>query len=317
MKDTLYCDYFLDWVDKQELHYWDELRLEHVQAYQKVLEQKNYAFDTVRLYLLPVRRTSAWMAANWPREYVDFCKSIRLKKFSCQSGRYDEESGNPYLPVNRILDFLDWLSRDPVRDRLTVGVALQGLAGLQLQEAFRLTWDKVDVENGTIVIEGEVKNRFRIRKIPVAGIVHWLLRQRRRDNRHSDYVIPDYAEFTSYSQSIVRQMRRWNPKVEICPKDLRNTIQTAAIEEGWYSYYVQRYVGHSPQTIGERHYCGDQGKLLLPLFREKVVGHIESSIREWDGPEDSVLLPGLRMVKGGARRKIARSLHDASMRVDA
>ncbi len=42
-----------------------------------------------------------------------------------------------------VADFLDWLRID--EPRLEVGAALQGLAGLQLQEATRLTWQKVDL----------------------------------------------------------------------------------------------------------------------------------------------------------------------------
>ena len=87
--------------------------------------------------------------------------------------------------------------------------------------------------------------------------------------------------------------------MKIKPKDLRNTLQTEAIDGGWYGYYVQRYVGHAPQTIGERHYHGDQGKRLIPLFREKVVSHIEAIISRWNAPVDTTILLGLRVAKIG------------------
>ena len=265
------CEYFLKWVDKEKIAFWHELRFEHVLKYKKELEDRGMAYDSVRLYLNPIRRTSAWVASNWPRDYVNICQSLRLSRRDHHSSTYDEEKGNPYLSIHQVLDFLDWLTRDEKRDHLTVGVALQGLVGLQLQEALRLTWDKVDFDNETITIEGEVKNRYRIRKIPIPKVVTWLLRRLRNDSTdRTGVLIPTYATHDEYSRAVVREMKRWNESATIKPKDLRNTIQTAAIDGGWYGYYVQRYVGHAPQTIGERHYHGDQGKRLITFFKEKV-----------------------------------------------
>ena len=176
-EDSRNCEYFLEWVDKAGFTYWHELRFEHVQEYQKSLRDRGLAFDTVRLYLLPIRRTAAWIAANWPKHYVNICQNIRLSRSAYHPSTYDEEEGNPYLPIHRLLDFLDWMSRDAKRDQLTVGVALQGLVGLQMQEALRLKWEKVDLDEATITIDGVVKNRYRIRKIPIANVVGWILRQ--------------------------------------------------------------------------------------------------------------------------------------------
>jgi len=284
--DRQNCECFLSWVDKQGLTFWHELRFEHALHYQKYLMERNLAPDTIRLYLIPVRRTSAWMAANWPRVYVDFCRNLRLSRRESVSPIYQEDLGNPYLPIHGVLDFLDHLARDPERDRLTAGVALQGLVGLQLQEALRLTWEKVDLEDGTITIDGTVKNRYRIRRIPIPRIVVWILKERRSGRRPVDFV-----DYNGYSHAVQRELRRWNPEVSIKSKDLRNTLQTAAIDGGWYGYYVQRYVGHAPTTIGERHYHGDQGKRLIPLFREKVVSQIEAEIAKWNAPSDSPIWP--------------------------
>ena len=189
--------------------------------------------------------------------------------------------------------FLDWLARDPLRDRLTVGVSLQGLAGLQLQEVFRLTWEKINLTEETITIDGVVKNRYRIRKIPIPRVSVWLLR-RALNNGATALPNESYDDFHHYTHAIRREHRRWNVSSAIKPKDLRNTIQTMAIDGGWYGYYVQRYVGHAPMTIGERHYHGDQGKRLFPLFREKVVSHIEAEIAIWKAPADTPILPGPR-----------------------
>jgi len=209
---------------------------------------------------------------------------------------YDENEGNPYLSIHGVLDFLDYLARDPKRDCLTIGVCLQGLVGLQLQEALRLTWDKVDLEDDNITIDGEVKNQFRIRKIPIPSVVSWILRRARNTTYIGGKIIPDYANYDNYSHAVKREIQRWDPEVSIKPKDLRNTIQTAAIDGGWYGYYIQRYVGHAPTTIGERHYHGDKGKRMIEPFRKKVGDHIESEISTWKVPVDSPIMPGPRLV---------------------
>jgi len=178
-EDSRNCEYFLEWVDKEGLAFWHEIRFEHVLKYQKSLKDRGLAFDTIRLYLLPIRRAAAWVAANWPKHYVNICQSMRISRRDSHTATYNEEEGNPYLPIHRVLDFLDWLARDARRDHLTVGVALQGLAGLQLQEALRLTWEKVDLNDDTLTIDGVVKNRYRIRKIPIPNVVAWLLRRAR------------------------------------------------------------------------------------------------------------------------------------------
>ncbi len=287
------CDYFLRWIDKEGLTYWHELRYEHILRYKHSLESKKLAFDTVRLYLLPVRRAARWVSANWPKEYTNICQSLRLSRKDAKLSMYDENQGNPYLPIIQVLDFL---SRDKKYEKLMLGVALQGLMGLQLQEALRLTWSKIDFTEETITIDGVVKNAYRIRKIPMVNAVSWLLRRAFENQSPDTLVIPDYANYDNYSHALRRELKRWDSSVTIKPKDLRNTIQTAAIDGDWYGYYVQRYVGHAPTTIGERHYHGDQGKRILPLFREKVVARIEEEIRQWNTPSDSWIIPSPRLV---------------------
>ncbi|MBN1868004.1 hypothetical protein JW916_12020 [Candidatus Sumerlaeota bacterium] len=74
-----------------------------------------------------------------------------------------------------VVAFCDFLKENA--PRLEAGVALQGLAGLQLQETTRLTWSKVDLSRGLIEISGEVKNEYRKRVIPICGRVVEALRR--------------------------------------------------------------------------------------------------------------------------------------------
>lgn len=57
------------------------------------------------------------------------------------------------------------------------------------------------------------------------------------------------------------------------------------------SEYVERYRGHSPQSITERHCHGDQGKRLLSLFQEKVVAHVKDEILVWNEDRKSGIVP--------------------------
>ena len=47
---------------------------------------------------------------------------------------------------------------------------------------------------------------------------------------------------------------------------------------------VDRYVGHAPKTVAERHYFGDRKSRMAEVFREhvsaKVDGVIEAILRE-------------------------------------
>jgi len=300
LKDQYNCKYFLQWADSEGLTYWHELRFEHISCYMKGLIDRRLAYDTIRLYLSPVRRAARWVTSNWPKHHTNISESLNLSNSACLETNYNDSFGNPVLLVPEVLDFLDWLTQRPVGNRLSVGVVLQGLAGLQIQEALRLTWGKVDFKAETITIDGEVKNRYRIRRIPVVKLVFWLLRQVRELEscpQPEDPVLPWYSDYSSYAKAIRKALKAWNHNVSIKPKDLRNTIQTAAVDGGWYGYYVQRYVGHAPKTIGERHYHGDQGYRLLPFFREKVVNCLEEEIANWVPPAASRLVPGPRLLE--------------------
>jgi integrase len=112
-----------------------------------------------RLQMQPLLQTAAFMH----REY----------EFSAIGERLGIGSKLKTLPrtvyLEDVISFCDFL-RDR-KSHLEVGACLQGLAGLQLLEALRLTWKNVDLECGLIEITGEVKNQYRNRVIPVCGRV--------------------------------------------------------------------------------------------------------------------------------------------------
>ena len=150
---------------------------------------------------------------------------------------------------------------------LEAGVALQGLAGLQLQEVTRLTWDKVDLEEGLVEISGEVKNEYRNRVIPVCDRVIEALGRIRGSSRRpgkvleaSEYVIlsPKGCSFANnwlnYSKLVVKALKEWNPRIDWKPKDLRNCLPTFATIHGLQNDLWEMYIGHAPRSVTARHY---------------------------------------------------------------
>lgn len=298
-----YCKTFLRWIDRKSLSLWSHLSHGALEDYLHHLESQGLSARTIQLYLHPIRRASRWISAVEPDHYSDVASALRSPRSSVPE-RYRPDAGNPVLTIHQVLDLLDHLSRHETRCRLVAPVALQGLVGLSIHEVLRLTWDQVDLRDPSITIEGEVKNRFRTRKIPVPVIIPWLLRDLAATGTES-LLFPHWSDYRHYSNAVRKAIHHAMdrgiipPIDDFAPKDLRNTLQTEAIDGGWYGYYVQRYVGHTPTTIGEKHYYGDRWVRLEPHLREKVLAHIESQIASWSAPVATPILPGPRLVISG------------------
>ena len=112
-------------------------------------------------------------------------------------------------------------------------------------------------------------------------------------SRASDEVISYDADDKAYAKIAARAMRKWDKTKAIAPKDLRNTLQTAAVDQGWNEYLIERYVGHAPRTIAKRHYYGDKGQRLIDEFRRQILPRIEDLIAgAQSSPEESILEKG-------------------------
>ena len=176
---------------------------------------------------------------------------------------------------------------------------MQGFAGLQVQEATRLTWKNVDLERGLIEVTGEVKNEYRNRVIPVTARVLEALRRahERRLQRETriksvdDHVVvaikgEHYVQYQSYCRQLTAALKKWNPSTDWAPKDLRNCLPTFAKLEGIHSTIWEQYIGHSPGTITDRHYVprltvrtsGEASALTraMDLFRKFVTDPLEA-----------------------------------------
>ena len=257
---------FLKWCDSRRKRNWSQLSTADIKIYEKSLWDRGLAKRTVELYLWPIKLAAKWAVH---RGYTNRNIMDGYRQMKPAISKTYEDTPNRHLTFGEVLDFMDSIEVPGLR----LAVALQGIAGMRLTEALRLTPDKIDFEQGTITIDGMVKNSHSVRKIPVASVVLDCLR--------------DAPEMVSYStgkslgSAISLAMSRWNESKRIPPKDLRNTLQTEAVLGGWYGYFLELYVGHSPKSVGQiagKHYVGLRGDDRIPHFRDHVSSRIEGAV---------------------------------------
>jgi integrase len=175
-----------------------------------------------------------------------------------------------------VASFLAWLEKEETWRELSPGVALQGLCGLRLREAWRLRCERVDLERGFITVDGVVKNLSSVRRLPLPNLVLSLLGSVPHDG---DRVLAAYEDQTSYAKAIGRCLRKVFPGRKIEPKGLRRTLPTEAIREGWGGYALERYLGHSAKSVTDKHYVTPSEDEMQELFRTQVVARVEAALK--------------------------------------
>lgn len=292
--------YFVAWCRKNRIRFWNDLKPEHLEAYAKFHFARGCSRKTVLHYLEPIRIADRWAGKNEPscrhRIWMDFRLPSKMGKALC----YGERKRRAYLPISGLCEVLDWLPGHKHETSLIPGVALQGLCGLQLQEVLRLTWDRVDLQAGTITIEEDrrhdpmvagVKNEHRVRKLPLPRLVVRILTDLWRicPERAGSELVIDVQSWKAYSHRVERALKAWNPDYRIPPKDLRNTLPTEAEKGGWMSIWVRRYFGHAPANMIERSYLAevegdwkedDEVDSFVQKLRENVVIHIDAEVQK-------------------------------------
>lgn len=267
--------FFLRWLEThpKSVHLWRDLRLEHLQAYASYLIAQGRKPKTVRYYTQPVKRTSRWASLNWQEIFRDFAAGFKVP--SSQRVHYYSEIGKPFLTLTEVGDLLFWLRDHPEGWRILPGVALQGLCAMRIREVLRLTWANVDMIRGTVTVEGVVKNPFSVRRLPLPDLAKIVLKEAPHS---SDRILFEYATDDSYGGAISRFIREWNPSCRIEPKGLRRSLPSEAEIQGWGGYTLERYLGHSPRTVTQRHYLCTRENDLQEAFRDQVVSKINQQL---------------------------------------
>jgi len=281
------------------LEYWHQITRPHLRAHIATLQ--HCATRTIELSIQPVRQTARYMA----REYglPNPAEALTL------GGKPARPTPGVYLAD--VLEFLETLHQRP---HLEAAVALQGLAGLRLTEALRLTWDKVDCDHGLVEISGETKNEASKRVIPVAArVLDALNHVARAPIQSIDNRVLIYArDYTSLSNVLGRAIRAWSPTINWQPKDLRNCILQWSVAQGHHGMLWEEYVGHAPGGITARHYiarlsalsAGESDALdeRMAILRERLLAPLEAAIAQAKKPRLSNPTPAymLREATKGA-----------------
>jgi len=221
---------------------------------------------------------SKWAALNWPEQFIDFAAGF---KAPMQNGmvRYEDRGVKPFLRIAEVVDFVLWLRGQPNGLNILAGIALQGLCSLRVREVLRLTWDKVDFEEGTVTVDGRVKNIHSVRKIPVPRFVLDKLEETPKSGQR---VLECLRNQDSYGQSFRRYLERWRPQFKIEPKGLRRTLVSEFFERGWYGDVLQMYRGHKPgvSAIDWNHYISYQPEKIQEMFQVQVVSKVDTLVEE-------------------------------------
>lgn len=298
-KDWLYSvAQFMRWLVENHSHctHWHLLTRSMVREYLGSYAGKSDT--TKRLGLQPICQTSGFMSREYG--YRDVATRLGL------GSRLKNPPAEVYLID--VVAFLDFLKK--ARPGLEAGAALQGLAGLQLQEATRLTWDRVDLDRGLIEISGEVKNAYRQRVIPVCDRVLETLRraEKRRKTQALGVVRLDETVVLSpagrpfgvwwqnYSKRITAAIREWNPNVDWKPKDLRNCLPTFGAIQGLLNDVWEQYLGHAPKSVTARHY--------IPRLASASLGEVEALDRNMDLFRNHLIRPLERVIQDESKGRV-------------
>jgi integrase len=246
-----------------------------LQRYAKGLAKGGMTLKSIKHYCYPVRAVAKWASLN--REQVrDFSLGFRLPKVSHEI-QFDEGQGRPFLSLELAATFLLWLREQPNGWRILPGVALQSLCGLRIREALRVSWSKVDFARRTIVVDGVVKNVHSVRRIPVPELVVEVL----SSTPHiSDRVVDSYDQSHPYGKAVARALKLWSPEAGVEPKGLRRTIPSESVLRGWHRLALERFIGHSPATITDRHYVGGSVSDMEALMRAEIVQKVDELLAQ-------------------------------------
>jgi hypothetical protein len=290
-----FAGYFLEWCLAEGIFHW-EILLEKRSPieYVRFLATKGLKRKTIIHYLDPIKRASRWVKTKGNHDWFE---GFVLDKRVGVDLKYHNQKRLTHIPLTKVLELLAWLPGYHFESSLRPGIALQGIVGLQLLEALRLTWDRWDRVNRTITIEEDrrndpdtagVKNPWRVRRLPIPEIVNEILIEtyERRGRPEGSELVVDVPSWKAYCNRIYRMLKQFDPTIKIPPSDLRNTLSTAAEDGNWMSVWFRRYFGHAPATTIERHYLGVQAAggceegsdAFVKKLREEVLVHLDREI---------------------------------------
>jgi len=264
----LYAAQFATWIQTAhpDITDWSDIRPHIIQQYQASLEARGLAYDSIRQRMAVVRATSRFFASNYPEYFRDYARAVRP---AARKTPWRPEA----IPTNAVLQILQYARES--NPALYPIMALQAACGLRILEAINLRECDHDPIRHTITIaptdHHTPKNLSSHRTIPIPAPLSQLLSAiapARNPKGPNTYIFqPPLDPETPYpldqiSKSLTRiinNSRRDRGTPLILPRKLRSVFATEAAAAGAPQHYIQQYMGHSPQTVIERHYQQSAG----------------------------------------------------------
>jgi integrase len=258
---------------------WNQLSRAIVRGYDETLSEKSE--NRRRLLLQPIVQTDGYMSREFGFERV--AEGLRLSsktvKAPCRIHLIDA------------LEFLGYLAENA--PQLQAPVALQFLAGMRLEEVYRMSWASVDLVRGLVQVSGDDRNVWCERLIPICARALEILKRAKAQqskilNVGADMLVPNYCESGNYSKAITKEIKKWNALIDWRPGDFRNLLPTWATAQGCKDDLWEQYIGHAPSGVTARHYVprlaaastGEQEETdaAMEIFKQAITKRLDAAI---------------------------------------
>ncbi|MCX7016756.1 MAG: site-specific integrase [Candidatus Sumerlaeota bacterium] len=272
---------FQDWLraNQPSVQHWADLRPSMIIAWVQSMKATGKACDTMRLALTPIRRSSAYWAAERPDLFRDIVKG---------AGKQITLERPPMQPVTalapeQVAQFLDWLKENA--PRLWPMAYLSALSGLRMMEAASLRHCDIDWTAGTATIADTAthkpKNRGSYRTIPVmpealAAVREHLDGSKVQGMREDPVFLHARGRPWNQSNLVTAWQRALKEAREdsgfafladFQPHRLRAAFSTMASRAKVDHRLLQRYVGHVPSDVLGMHY----ESITVEVLRKEIV----------------------------------------------
>jgi len=274
-----YNELFLKWCTARGLRRWIELDFDHLQTYANELASQGKASRTITLYTFPVRSAAkkASLKREWTGIFRNFAEGYEDPRAVNRGPRSKQET----LRLDKACQFLLWCLGQGHTDLLP-GMALQLLAGVAMEETLRMRWDRIDLAKGTATVEGEVKNLYRERTIPLPGMLVDLLALSDRTFRGKpSEMVAGGLDRHGWRKGVLALLEQWKPDLAIQVKNFRNTLPTERKLRKWSKEAMEAYIGHTGKSVTEKSYEWPTQEELLDFLRREVTSKVDKIIEPW------------------------------------
>ena len=207
------------------------------------------------------------------------------------------------IPDHKLKDWyraVSTLKYDVARDFLLFLL----FTGMRVGEALSLKWCHIDFEEKLLTVPRELTKSDREHSLPLTEFLMELLKQRRRNNRQSEWVFPslrDSKKHLSQQHYFLKKVRK-RCGVHFTFHDLRRTFLTMAEKLDVPNYTMKRLINHSvANDMTGRYIILDMERLRMQMERISsafvdLLGATPGDLSEWKRIEAAELSEAHQMV---------------------